>query len=867
MEFQQDRKRLVRRFLKRNAPDFIRAHARLLDTYFHQSYENSVVGPEMTQTGDPFAIIALGGYGRQEQCIHSDVDLLILFARDVPEVADTLIAEMVYPLWDMGLEIGHATRSIEECIDLAKNDVGVLLSLLDARFITGMSRLHSSLMDGVREDILRKQSVSIMDWIFENSQTRHHRFGDSTYLLEPNLKDGQGGLRDYHAMLWVARIRSNLQDLEDFESHGYLSHDELHQLREALDFIWYVRNHLHHLAGRRSDQLHFEHQIRLAKALKYERAEGQEPVERFLGKLHGQMEFIKQQHLMFFYELGYLKPPKDTKTPRKQTRVKGLKINRDGVLGFTVPQIITDTPGLLLKIFEESARLNVPLSADAGRSVREFGYLVDETLGTSVPMTRSFERILLAPAPTFDVLNEMLNTGLLVRLIPEMQGIVDRIQYNEYHLYPVDKHSLRVVRTIKRFDTTEQREKDPLAAELYKDLKHPKLLLWAALLHDIGKGASREDHARKGAEMVLAILADRGFRKRERETVSFLVKEHLLLAKTATRRDINDEEIAILCARIIQDPERLKMLYLLTVADSRATGPKAWSDWTATLLRTFFLKLLRVLEKGELASQRAVKAVEKKKLRVLGSALSSQERSDLEALVDTMSPRYLLYVSAKEMLDHIKIYKGLEDKDLVWDITESSDSSTRTVTLCAKDRPGTFSKIAGIFTLHNINILDVQVYTWRNNIALDIFEVTPPPDPIFEEERWQRAETDLLSALSGNLDLESALAEKIAHYRSTKPNAMMKAPQIIIDNSNSSFFTIIDVFTYDFPGLLYSITDALYKCELDIRIAKIATKVDQVVDVFYVRDFDGQKIDSPDKVAEIKAAIQRVLPGIVPNPD
>lgn len=867
MEFQQDRKRLVRRFLKRNAPDFIRAHARLLDTYFHQSYENSVVGPEMTRTGDPFAIIALGGYGRQEQCIHSDVDLLILFARDVPEVADTLIAEMVYPLWDMGLEIGHATRSIEECIDLAKNDAGVLLSLLDARFITGMSRLHSSLMDGVREDILRRQSVSIMDWIFENSQTRHHRFGDSTYLLEPNLKDGQGGLRDYHAMLWVARIRSNLMDLEDFESHGYLSHDELHQLREALDFIWYVRNHLHHLAGRRSDQLHFEHQIRLAKALKYERAEGQEPVERFLGKLHGQMEFIKQQHLMFFYELGYLKPPKDTKTPRKQTRVKGLEINRDGVLGFTVPQIITDTPGLLLKIFEESARLNVPLSADAGRSVREFGHLVDETLGTSVPMTRSFERILLAPAPTFDVLNEMLNTGLLVRLIPEMQGIVDRIQYNEYHLYPVDKHSLRVVRTIKRFDSTEQREKDPLSAELYKDLKHPKLLLWAALLHDIGKGASREDHARKGAEMVLAILADRGFRKRERETVSFLVKEHLLLAKTATRRDINDEEIAILCARIIQDPERLKMLYLLTVADSRATGPKAWSDWTATLLRTFFLKLLGVLEKGELASQRAVKAVEKKKLRVLGSALSSQERSDLEALVDTMSPRYLLYVSAKEMLDHIKVYNRLEDKDLVWDITESSDSSTRRVTLCAKDRPGTFSKIAGIFTLHNINILDVQVYTWRNNIALDIFEVTPPPDPIFEEERWQRAETDLLSALSGNLDLESALAEKIAHYRSTKPNAMMKAPQIIIDNSNSSFFTIIDVFTYDFPGLLYSITDALYKCELDIRIAKIATKVDQVVDVFYVRDFDGQKIDSPDKVAEIKAAIQRVLPGIVPNPD
>ncbi|MEE8399918.1 MAG: [protein-PII] uridylyltransferase, partial [Desulfobacterales bacterium] len=762
---------------------------------------------------------------------------------------------------------GHATRSIDECIDLAKTDVGVLLSLLDARFIAGMSRLHLLLMDRLRESISGKQSVFLMNWIFENSQTRHRRFGDSTYLLEPNLKEGQGGLRDYHAMIWVARIKSNALRFEDFESHGYLTHDELYQLREALEFIWYVRNHLHHLAGRRSDQLHFEHQIRLAKALKYQKAEGQQPVERFLGKLHGQMEFIKQQHLVFFYEQGYLKPPKDTKTPRKQTRAKGLEINRDGVLGFTVPEVIADNPGLLLKIFEESARLNIPLSADAGRSVREFGHLVDGTFATSPSTIRSFERILVTPTTLFNVLDEMLSTGLLVRLIPEMQGIVDRIQYNEYHLYPVDKHSLRAVRTIQRFDSTEQREKDPLAADLYRDLKYPKLLLWAALLHDIGKGASREDHAQKGAEMAPSILADRGFKKRETGTISFLVREHLLLAKTATRRDINDEEIAILCARIIQDPERLTMLYLLTIADAQATGPKAWSDWTATLLRTLFLKILGVLEKGELASRKAVKTVEKKKARVL-AALAGKELGHHKALVDALSPRYLLYVSAKEMLGHIALYNRLEDKDFVWEIAESSDSSTRTVTLCAKDRPGTFSKIAGVFTLHNVDILDCQVYTWRNNIALDIFEVTPPPDPIFEKESWQRAETDLLSALSGDLDLGTALAEKLAYYRwSTHPNGVMKAPQIIVDNNNSSFFTIIDVFTYDAPGLLYGITDALYKCGLDIWIAKIGTKIDQVVDVFYVRDFSGQKIDSPDKVAEIKAAIEQVLPGIAPGLD
>ncbi|MEA3428604.1 MAG: [protein-PII] uridylyltransferase, partial [Thermodesulfobacteriota bacterium] len=278
-----------------------------------------------------------------------------------------------------------------------------------------------------------------------------------------------------------------------------------------------------------------------------------------------------------------------------------------------------------------------------------------------------------------------------------------------------------------------------------------------------------------------------------------MIEEHLSMIKTATRRDINDEETAISFARKVKDKERLKMLYLLTIADSMATGPKAWSVWTSTLLKDLFLKVLHILEKGELATEEAVRAVEKKKEEVLNSTPSSNDRQTTETLFNFMSPRYLLYTTAQDILEHIRLYKSLGNSDFVWKVTRVSDSNTRTVTICAKDRPGLISKIAGIFTLHSLDILDTQVYTWRNNIALDIFKVNPPPDRIFEEEKWAKAEKDLKSALSGKLNLKKALDKKISAYKTAKPYTLKRPHRIAVDNKSSSFFTIIEVFTYDSP--------------------------------------------------------------------
>jgi len=599
---QKKRDRLISGFLNKRDPLFLEHNARILDDYFRESFERSEVGPIMRINKNPYAIFALGGYGREEQCIHSDVDLLFLFEKNVPDKTEDLIKEILYPLWDIGLDVGHATRSIKECVSLSGKDLEVLTSVLDARFICGVSLLYSELMEQILKKVIIKRSDKIINRLIESNLQRHDRFGDSTNLLEPNIKEGQGGLRDYHTMLWIGRIKYNIKQPRDLEYYGCLSYDEFKILSEALSFIWEVRNRLHYIAGRKCDQLYFEYQTELANALNFRKQNGLQPVERFLSKLHSRMEVLKQQYLMFIGEQAYTKKSKLSKKLNPQTQINGLEVKRD-MLNFVSSEAILDSPDLLIKIFEESARLQVPLSSEAKRLLKEFIYLIDDDFRNASFALKSFERILFAPPTTIDVLNDMLSTGFLVQFIPEFKNIVNRIQYDEYHIYPVARHSLLTVKTIKKFGMPdEDKAGNQLCGSLYKELSSKRLLLWAALFHDIGKGEPAGGHSQKGAKIVKDILKKRGFKKSDIETIIFLINEHLLLIKTASRRDLNDEGTVIACAGKIKDIERLIMLYLLTVSDSISTGPKAWNEWTSALLRNLFLTVLNILKKGELAT-------------------------------------------------------------------------------------------------------------------------------------------------------------------------------------------------------------------------------------------------------------------------
>ncbi|MBW1895357.1 MAG: HD domain-containing protein, partial [Deltaproteobacteria bacterium] len=485
----------------------------------------------------------------------------------------------------------------------------------------------------------------------------------------------------------------------------------------------------------------------------------------------------------------------------------------------------------------ESARLGIPISAESRRIIKEFSSLVDTGLLRSKHIMNAFEYILLTPAPTFNVLNEMLNTGMLTRLIPEFRKIENRVQFDQYHLYPVDKHSLRTVQIIKSFGDPKVNEKKRLYRKIYKELSAQlKLLMWAALLHDIGKGEPGDSHSISGAGSVQKVLKRIGYAAEDIDTVAFLVKEHLLLTKIATRRDISDEETAIFCAKKIKSVDRLKMLYLLSVADAMATGPKAWSEWLSSLLRDLFLKVLSVLEKGELASKEAVEIIEKKKSNIKKILGNMKNKKELEFVIENMSPRYTLYSDKEDIIKHVALYEKLGQKEFVWNVQKSEKEDTRTVTLCGKDHPGLFSKIAGVLTLNDLDILDAQVFTWKNNIALDIFKVKPPPDKIFEDDVWATAENNLKAAISGELDLTQVLKGKIVSYQTDLAPTAQRPHRVKIDNKSSSFYSIIEVFTYDYKGLLFKLTNAIYKNRLDIWVAKIATKVDQVVDIFYVRE-------------------------------
>ena len=857
------RDQLIRDFLAGHSTSILQDLSTVLDEYFYSVFEESITARKLNASGDLFALVALGGYGRQEQCIHSDVDLLILFDKKVPHDAEAFIQEAIYPLWDARFEVGYGVRTISESLSMAFDRYDILTTYLDARFICGASHIYSRFMENFLQKLNKPRHLkNTFEKLVEHGERRHADFGDSTYRLEPNLKSGYGGLRDYHSLLWYARIKSDIKTRRDLEYYGFLSHEEYSRLASTLEMIWNIRNCLHYISGRKCDQLHFEYQVEMAGLLGYEKENGHSGVEIFMGELHSRMEFLKHVHLIVVEDiLASIRPKKGRSLPARQLP-EGLKIENRR-LNFMGTVHVIKNPGLLFEIFLESGKAQIPLSIEAQRIVGEFSHLVDGDFRRTKDHIRMFEKILYLSLWEFNVLNVMLSTGILARFIPEFASIVNKIQFNEYHLFPVDKHSIRCVQIVNEFRKKSASTIGSLYTRVYKDIRSKKLLLLAALLHDIGKESACGDHSSRGADIAGKILMRMGYDSLDIDDITFLVRHHLFLIKTATRRDISDEETAVFCANRIKKVPRLRMLYLLSVADSKATGPKAWNDWTEALLKDLFLKTLSIMKKGELASRRAERLIEKKKAEIL---LLKEDHWDESALIkdlESMSRRYLLYMPAKDIVAHMNLYRTMDGRVFNWRVTREGDSRVRTVAICGPDRPGFYSKVAGVFFKNSLNILASEAYSWKENTALDIFKVRPPRDRIFEAEKWQKAEKDLQIAMQDDRFLEK-LCDEIPKKVTITKGHRPEPNQVKIDNETSSFFTIIEVFTYDFPGLLFAVTNSLYKSGLDVKIAKVATKVDQVVDIFYVRSCeDEQKIESPERLETIEKRILQTLPEIV----
>ncbi|MFH1242314.1 MAG: [protein-PII] uridylyltransferase [Pseudomonadota bacterium] len=856
-ELRESRRLLISRFTSGEiSNNFQRDHTEIIDQYFRRGLEDSKVGRQLFNDKLSFAFVATGGYGRKEVCIHSDIDILILFSGKIPSQARQLIQETLFPLWDLGFTLGYGTRSVKDCVSLSRNDFEVLASLIDGRFICGNSGLFLSLLEALESKVISKRQVAFQRWLEDRHAIRKETSGDASYLLEPDVKEGIGGLRDYHEILWLARTFFNLRTPRDLEYSGMLSHGEYHELRERVEFLSVVRNHLHQLSNRRNDRLSFEYQEKIADRLGFEDKDDVLGVEQFMGRLHGCMASMKCLHRSFID--GHLPGKRHQGKGIDFPEVPGLHFDRNGI-NFDSATTILSNRHLLMAVFEESARTGCPLSLEARRLVREFLFLVDESFRESERVVNDFNSIIRGPN-TLQALDQMFEIGFLEAFIPEFGKIRDRVQFDTYHIYPVGRHLLETLRYLKNLSS----QKEMLLLDIFSDLLNPQTLFLAALLHDIGKDG--KDHAQRGVEIARGILKRIGYDKKGTEDILFLVRHHLILAETATRRDLNDEKAIVQCAREIKDADRLKMLYLLTWADSMATGPRVWNTWVANLAQELFFKVMHILERGELATEDAAKTVSRKRAAIRQELSHQMADEDLNSFLEVMPPRYFQNTRTRDIIGHIELAKEFRElypkKDISTfslDTRKSEREGYYDLTFMAKDRPGLFADVAGVLALNDINILSADITTWSDGTAVDSFKVTGPLDRIHPEEVWARVNSNLNNVFSGKLSLVYRLSKKAAPSILSDKRRPRRPPHVIVDNHISDFFTLIEVFADDRIGLLYLITRTLFDLRLDIRIAKIATKGDQVADVFYVRDLEGQKVEDAEHVKEIEEALYHEL--------
>ncbi len=460
----------------------------------------------------------------------------------------------------------------------------------------------------------------------------------------------------------------------------------------------------------------------------------------------------------------------------------------------------------------------------------------------------------------FNVLNVMLTTGILEKFIPEFSAIVNKIQYNHYHLFPVDKHCIRCIQIINSFKKSDKSAIGNLYSSVFKEIRNKNILLFAGLLHDIGKSEPTKEHSKTGAKIAIPILKRFGFNPEQIKDLVFLIENHLLFVKTATRRDTYDEETVLHFAKNFKRTELLRMLYLLTIADSKATGPKAWNPWTENLLKDLFFKTMNIFKQKGLASKKNQRIIDKKKKQVLKLKKEKIDENKIYKQFESMPQRYLLYVPAKTIADHMDLYKNLGNKDFIWQVSKKDNLNIRTISICGKDRPGFYSKIAGVFFLNGLDIVASQAYSLGKDHIVDSFRVKPHKDKIFETEKWAKAKKDLMHAINDDSFLNNAL-DKMPDMIQVSSGKKPELNNVKIDNNTSSFFTIIEVFSYDFPGLLFSITNALYRNNMNVSAAMVATKIDQVIDVFYINCLEtGAKIETAEELDKIKNAILKCLP-------
>jgi [protein-PII] uridylyltransferase len=804
-------------------------------------------------------LVAQGGYGRGELNPYSDLDLLFLYPYKTDPFVEYVAERILYALWDARLTVGHALRNVRECVRLANQDFKVKTALLDARQICGDDELYREFAYRFEREVLSRNAERFFRDTLAEIEARHHRYGDSVYLLEPQVKEGQGGLRELHAALWMAKVKFKTNRLGELVQKGVLSEREAEEIEAARDFLFRVRNSLHFLARQHQDQLTFEFQEEIAPLLGF----------RDSANLKGVEHMMRQYYLAATTLERFLAEMIERCTaPRRSVFSFGWNRARrlrpgvaivQGLLHVTDPGILVEDPVNLLRVFLDAQRHGVEIIHASRRLLRRHAHLLDEEVRVRPDAVGVFKEILRG-RNVAHTLRAMHEAGVLGAFLPEFGALTCMVLHDAYHIYTVDEHSLRAVQELEWLRAGKYQEMVPLLTHVMRDVDRHDLLLLGMLLHDIGKGRGG-GHSERGAAMCAAIAERLQLNADEAEQVRFLVAHHLNMSHLAQRRDIHDPRLILDFAARVGTLDNLKRLYLLTFADMRAVGPQIWNSWHDMLLAELYLRTAEAFEREELIEQDYQERAARIRARVAASAKVAAEIRD--RFLAEMPERYFLSTTEETILRHLELFARYQKDDVICEVRHFRERAFSEWTVLTRDRRGLFSRVTGVLLAQGMNILTANIHTGASGVSLDVFRIShgEQPEVAMRPERWQRAEEQLRKVLAGELDVEE-LVERARPALSAGRRYKPKVPtHIDVDNEVSAHYTVLDVYTHDRVGLLFTITNTLFHLGLSIHIAKITTNVDQVLDVFYVTDERGRKITDPDEIERIRRELYTRLAG------
>ena len=815
------------------------------------------------------AIVAVGGYGRGTLAPGSDIDLLFLLPYKQTPWGEQIVEYMLYMLWDMGLKVGHATRNIEECLRLSRSDMTIRTAVLEARFVWGEKPLCDELITRFDREVVRNTGAEYAQAKLAERDERHRKGGESRYLVEPNIKDGKGGLRDLQTLFWIGKYFYRERTVEELVAQGVFTSEEFAQFQKAEDFLWAVRCHMHFLTGKAEERLHFDIQRDIADRLGYKSHPGLSAVERFMkhyflvakdvGDLTrifcAALEEEQASHVSGFNRLFLT----FSRRRRKLAGTADFIVDNDRI-NIADSKVFDRDPVNLLRLFWFADRHALEYHPDALKLVTRSLKLVDRNLRRDPEANRLFLDILTSDRQPELNLRRMNEAGLLGRLIPDFGKIVAMMQFNMYHHYTVDEHLLRCIDVLSEIERGDGEKIHPLSHKLIGELKSQREALYVAvLLHDIAKGRP-EDHSEAGAKIARRLGPHMGLSATDTETVAWLVENHLVMSMTAQTRDLNDRKTIEDFANVVQSVERLKMLLILTVCDIRGVGPGVWNGWKGQLLRTLYYETELLLTGGFSDLSRAERTAAAREQ--LEDALSDWPQDERKRLVGLHYENYLLTVDLKDQLRHAAFVREADaaGKKLATMVKTHEFEAVTEVTVLAQDHPRLLSVIAGACAAAGGNIVDAQIFTTADGRALDTILINREFDRDEDERRrGERVGKLIEDVLSGRSWLPEMIEKRTKPKRGAKTFRIQ--PRAEIRNTLSNRFSVIEVEGLDRPGLLSEITGTLSDLSLDIASAHITTFGEKVIDTFYVTDLTNQKIESQSRLKTIRERLIATLEG------